>query len=139
LSPITGDIRDTNGGGKKEIHHRDESIKTFLYVCIACGFNALDDPGLQFHLKGSRFCLESTTGKKQRTAPPVLSQQFHKYISLSDAGHARATTQLGASPDKSFDYNTPADDGIIFETTNDEDEQDAMYQEQVADKHNIDH
>jgi succinate dehydrogenase/fumarate reductase-like Fe-S protein len=55
---VIGSVHDTNvGGGKKDRHHTkdshhqdDESIITSFYICIACGFCALDDPGIQFHL-----------------------------------------------------------------------------------------
>ncbi|MCK7501255.1 MAG: hypothetical protein MZW92_72430 [Comamonadaceae bacterium] len=147
---VTGGVRDMNaGGGKKDKRRKkdsrrqdDESIKTSFYVCIACGFRALDDPGLQFHLEGSRFCLESITGKKQRTALRVLSPQSHNYPSSSNGGHSLVASnkEVGASPDTLFDY-TPADDGTILESTNEQDQQDfPSIQEQVADsKHDIDH
>ena len=48
-----GDTGNSNGGVNKQSRPRDESIKTSLYICIACGFQALDDPGLQFHLEGT--------------------------------------------------------------------------------------
>ena len=44
-----------------------------LFFCIACGFHALDYPGLQYHLEGSLMCYETIMGKKQRTATTVLS------------------------------------------------------------------
>jgi hypothetical protein len=147
---VTGGECDTNaGGGKKDKRHKkdsrhqdDESIKTSFYVCIACGFRALDDPGLQFHLKERWFCLESITGKKQRTALHVLSPQSHNYPSSSNGGHSliASNKEVGASPDTLFDY-TPANDGTILESTNEQDQQDfPSIQEQVADsKHDIDH
>jgi hypothetical protein len=101
-------------------HQGDESIKTSFYVCIACGFHALDDPHLQFHFRGSRFCLESITGKKQHTALRVLSPQSHNYPSSSDGGHSLVTSikEIGASPDTLFNY-TAANDGTILESIND--------------------
>jgi hypothetical protein len=121
-------VSDTNvGGGENNRRHKkdshcqdDESIKTSFYVCIACGFHALDDPGLQFHLGGSRFCLESITGKKQCTALRVLSPQSHIYPSSSNGGHSLITSnkEIGASPDTLFDY-TAANDGTILESIND--------------------
>ena len=138
---VTGGMRDTNVGGNKERRHPDDdSIKTSFYVCIACGFRALDDPGLQFHLEGSWFCLESIMGKKQHTALRVLSPHSNNYPSSSNGGHSIATSnKVGVSPDTLFDY-TAADDGIMFESINDQDQDCPIIQEPVADsKHDIDH
>ena len=96
---LTGDKHNNNGGGNKQ--SRDESsIKTSLYICIAGGFNALDDPGLQFHVEGSAFCFKNITGKKQRTIPPVLSPRSLNHLSTSNSGGLIATSHLGVCSGK---------------------------------------
>jgi hypothetical protein len=48
---------------------------------MVCGFQALDEPGLQFHLEGSPFCFEALViRKKQQVAPLVLSPRFHDHL-----------------------------------------------------------
>jgi hypothetical protein len=102
---LTGvDMRNRNGGASKQSHHLDESIKTSPYVCFACGFEALDDPALQFHLEGSAFCFENITGKKQRTAPSILSPRSLNHLSSTSncAGRSSAISFPLVSPDIFF-------------------------------------
>jgi hypothetical protein len=66
---LTGDIGNNNDSAKNQ----EESIISSPYVCIACGFHSLDDPGLQFQLEESHFCFESLTGNEQCVAPLFLS------------------------------------------------------------------
>jgi hypothetical protein len=92
------------------------------------------------HLEGSRFCFESITGKRQRTALHVLSPRLLNRVSTSHSGHSSAAMQSGVSPEKLFDY-TPATDnddyGTIYESSNDQDAEDPN-REEIADKHDID-
>ena len=103
------DMCNSNGGASKQLCPLDEPTKTSPYVCFACGFEALDDPALQFHLKGSAFCFENITGKKQRTAPSILSPRSLNHLSTTSnhAGHSSAISFPVVSPDLFFDYTLP--------------------------------
>jgi hypothetical protein len=103
-------ILDAGGGFAKRKQMRDNSIETSLFDCIACGYHALDETGLQFHLDGSRFCFETIKGKKHRSsiAPPrtVLSPlRSWNNLYNSNFGRPGATTtsQLGVSQDRLID------------------------------------
>jgi hypothetical protein len=74
------------------------------HVCMACGFKVLDEPDLQFHLEGSRFCFEALSGKKQQVAPLVLSPRLHDHISTRMSGPLSATSGLCVSPERLFHY-----------------------------------
>jgi hypothetical protein len=46
---------------------------------------------------------------------------------------------VGASSDKLFDYTQANDSSIIFESTNDQDQDDPINWEPIVDKHDIAH
>ena len=73
---------------------------------------SLDDPALQFHLEGSAFCFENITGKKQQTAPSILSPRSLNHLSSTRnrAGRSSAISFPVVSPDIFFDYTLPDDD-----------------------------
>jgi hypothetical protein len=76
---IHSDICDTSGGKRKEMHHQDESIKTSLYVCIACGFqHAHDDTPISPQRKPVLFQIHN--GRKEAayhsfSSFPMFTQQ----------------------------------------------------------------